>query len=506
MKHLFTLLLLGGASATAQSAFAQAADITNNGATIALTNGAILYTTGAVTNAAGSTLNLGTGTQSQLHVGGNFVNSGTIVPGNGAVLLIGTTPQTLNLNGATPSGSAATPATIYDLTVNNSAAGNAVNVTSNVAVGNVLTFGASSGRLATTTATTVTLPAGASISASNGGETNAHYVLGNLRTERTAVSGAAAIDFGNGAVINPNSNNLGSVAVVRSAGLQANNLSQGVNNANSSIKGIDQVWRIIPATQPATAVNVQLTWLSANDNGIASFAQTRMWRRESAAATWVAVGPYASGTTRTFAGAVVGPLYQVTVSALSNPLPVELLSFAAERRGEAARLNWRTASEKNNDYFGVEVSVDGRSYREFARVAGRGNSTTPQDYELYDPALMTYRTDLVYYRLRQVDTDGTVTYSPVATVQVPFAGFAASAAPNPLNNDGTRIRISTGAAGPAELAVYDGVGRLMMGRRTELKIGTNEVDLTDAGQLASGVYFLKVSQGTQHAMLKLVRE
>lgn len=481
MKPLFPFLLLaaGGLPAAAQ-------DVTNDGGTIALTDGAVLHVPGTVTNKAGATLDLGPG--GQLQVGGNFVNAGTLVPGTGAVLLIGPAAQTLDLSGAT----------LYDLAVNNPAAAPAVTVLSNVTAAHQLTLAA--GLVRTAPAATVTLPAGATLL----GETATRYVAGNLRAERSAVAGTGFVDFGNGARLDPSGNALGTVAVVRSAGLQLANVSFGVNPLDATKKGIDQVWRVLPATQPATPVVLELTWWAANDNGLTDFATARLWRRDGAG--WAAVGPVVNASGRTLTALIAGPLDQFTVSTASAPLPVELVAFAAERRGEAARLRWRTASERNNDYFGVEVSPDGRAFRQFARAAGQGTTTAPTDYELLDPALLGYGAEVVYYRLRQVDRDGTTTYSPVAAVVAAAAGFAATAAPNPVGDEGTRLRITTGSAGPAEWTVYDGVGRRLLGRRTELLAGPNDVALDAAGRLAPGVYLLRVTQGPRQARLKLVRE
>jgi len=482
MKYLFPLLLL--LASIGRPVAAQ--DVTNNGSTLALTNGAMLAVPGGLTNMAGSTLDLGTG--GQLRVGGAFVNAGTLGPGTGAVLLVGPAAQILDLNGAV----------LYDLTVNNPAAAPAVAVASSLSVTHQLTLTA--GMVRTAPTATLTLPAGAVLL----GETTGRYVAGNLRAERNAVASTGFVDFGNGARLDPNGNALGNVAVTRSAGLQLANVSFGVNPLDATKKGTDQVWRVVPTLQPAGPVTLEVSWLADNDNGLTGFASAQLWRRNGAG--WAAVGPLANASGRSLAWPVAGPLDQFTVSTASAPLPVELVAFAAERRGEAARLRWRTASEKNNDYFGVEVSADGRAFRQFARVAGQGTATTPTNYELLDPALLGYGAEVVYYRLRQMDRDGTASYSPVATVAVTAAGFAATAAPNPVGDDGTRLRITTGTAGPAEWAVYDGVGRRLLGQRTELLAGTNDVALAAAGQLPPGVYLLRVSQGPRQARLKLVRE
>jgi len=145
-----------------------AQDLTNNGGLLSLANGAVLCVPGTMTNAAGSTLGLGTG--GQLTVGGNFVNGGTLVPGTGAVLLVGPAAQTLDLGGAT----------LYDLTVNNPAARPAVTLPTSLVVTHRLTL--ASGLVRTVPTATLTLPDGAALI----GETTARYVAGNLRAERAA--------------------------------------------------------------------------------------------------------------------------------------------------------------------------------------------------------------------------------------------------------------------------------------------------------------------------------
>ena len=146
-----------------------AQDLTNNGGLLSLANGAVLYVPGTMTNAAGSTLGLGTG--GQLTVGGNFVNGGALVPGTGAVLLVGPAAQTLDLGGAT----------LYDLTVNNPAAARpAVTLPTSLTVTHRLTL--ASGLVRTAPTATLTLPDGAALI----GETTARYVAGNLRAEHAA--------------------------------------------------------------------------------------------------------------------------------------------------------------------------------------------------------------------------------------------------------------------------------------------------------------------------------
>ena len=100
------------------------------------------------------------------------------------------------------------------------------------------------------------------------------------------------------------------------------------------------------------------------------------------------------------------------------PLPVQLTNFTAENAGNSARLRWATANEKDNDHFDVEASSDGRTFARLGQVAGHGSTLLPQQYAFTDENLARYATSLIYYRLRQVDGDGTSSYSQVRTVAV----------------------------------------------------------------------------------------
>ena len=171
----------------------------------------------------------------------------------------------------------------------------------------------------------------------------------------------------------------------------------------------------------------------------------------------------------------------------SAPLPVELLQFTATRQGAAVNLAWATASEKNSAYFLVQRSADGRTFTDLNRVAAQGTSTRRHDYSSLDTAPLA---GMNYYRLRQVDNDGTAAYSPIAVVY--FEGKSATPAlvayPNPAPAQGFQLlAINLGTTG-GTVKVYDNVGRLVL---TQVAI-TGEVKTTikPVRPLASGMYFV----------------
>ncbi|MDO7854743.1 glycine-rich protein [Hymenobacter sp. CA1UV-4] len=306
-------------------------------------------------------------------------------------------------------------ATVATLVLNNTGATGqrTLNLPTDLTIGTALQL--QSGLVRTAPTATITLPDGATLS----GEASGQYVQGNLRAVRNAVSGTAAVAFPNSATLNPNGLSLGTVTVTRTAGLQTAGLSYGQNLAGTN-KGIDRVWTVAATgTQPVTgtAVNVTFSWLADDDNGFALGTNAQLWRAASAAGPWAREGVPASAASRSFA-ADVTQFGALTLSNINAPLPVELTRFTAEPQGDDALLQWATASEKNNDHFEVEASADGHAFRRIGTVAGHGTSTQPQQYQLVDKAIARYAADPVYYRLRQVDVDGTVSYSPVRQVRV----------------------------------------------------------------------------------------
>ncbi len=484
MAAVLAKTALGLALALAGTARAQS--LTNTGTQLTVAADALLAVPGALVNQAGGTLT----TAGTVLVGGDFTNAGTVVPASGQVVFTGGADQTLVPGGAT----------LPSLEVRNTgpAGQNRVLVTADLTVGQQLRL--RSGLLRTAPTATVRLPDGATLT----GEGPGRYVQGHLRVERSAVSGTVPLDFGHGFVLNPNGNALGTVRATRSAGLQTAGLSFAQNPANTSQHGIDRIWTVVPDQQPATPISLTFAWLPDDDNGL-SFGSAQAWRLPDGGTAWQAVGSPASGAARSLTVSSL-VLSRWTVSSLASPLPVELVSFTAERQGPDALLRWATASEKNNDRFEVESSLDGRIFAHLGTVLGRGSSSQPHAYSFQDPDLARYAAAMVYYRLRQVDRDGTASYSPVRPVQVPAgADFAVQAYPQPFTTT-LSLFIRTAAAGPANIALHDAVGRALLTRAVNLLPGSTMVPLPEAAALPSGAYVLTISQNQYHRTVKVVRE
>lgn len=493
MKHFYFSLGLGWLSAALLSAAAQAQDLTNQGTTITLVDGATLYTSGSLTNSSG-TLDLSTGSN-LVYVGGNLVNAAgaTLTPGTAStVTLNGAAAQQLDLQGAG----------LYNLTINNTSGGVSLPANSNADVAGVLLL--TSGLVTTDASSTLRLLNGATLS----GEQSNRYVRGNLAAVKASVPAGTATAFPNSFTLTP-ATSLNNLTVTRRAGLNMTQVSYGTSGSGA-YKGIDRLWQL---SAPVNG-QVQVSWLPDNDNGLTNFASSQVWARTAApvaGSNWTRVGPNQdASTTRTVQAPVpAGSSFSFfTVSTSDSPLPVTLVAFTAERQGADAVLRWRTASELNNAYFVVESAVDGTSYQPLGQVAGAGTSSQPHDYQLRDAGLARYGTGLVYYRLRQVDVSGTGSYSPVRTVQVPLlAGWGAQVFPNPSGvATAVAVLLQAEQAGAVQLTLTDAVGRVVARQTAQVAAGTTTLPLESTADLAAGVYALQVRQGSQQQILKLVRQ
>jgi hypothetical protein len=102
-----------------------------------------------------------------------------------------------------------------------------------------------------------------------------------------------------------------------------------------------------------------------------------------------------------------------THECLISPLPVELMSFTAKPSGRNALLSWKTASELNNAGFTLERAANGIDFQAIAFVPGAGTSTEEHAYERTD---FNPGEGVHYYRLKQTDINGELTYSDIVSV------------------------------------------------------------------------------------------
>ncbi|KAA3439958.1 YDG domain-containing protein [Rufibacter hautae] len=185
-----------------------------------------------------------------------------------------------------------------------------------------------------------------------------------------------------------------------------------------------------------------------------------------------------------------------------GPLPVTLISFEGKQtKNSSIYLSWTTATEKDNDYFQVERSQDGKTFGSIGKVGGNGTTNESQKYSFIDAAAPT---GTVYYRLKQVDLDGKFEYSKVITVKADGKASAQAslgAYPNPT--PGKVYVSSTEGSGPATVTLFHSSGRAVSQRQVQLETGRPIADLTDQ---VPGIYYLQVQTNTGKSTIRVVKQ
>lgn len=174
------------------------------------------------------------------------------------------------------------------------------------------------------------------------------------------------------------------------------------------------------------------------------------------------------------------------------PLSITLKNFTSKCEGDQTRLDWGTVSEKNNDYFIIEKSNDGTAWSELAQVKGYGTTNEEQDYSFSDRNTSNVT---VYYRLKQVDFDGTEeTLNVIASNCLPEGKAAVS--PNPTEGAFEVFNINKGD----EITVYD-----MMGNVVNQTTALSNFASVDLSTQQTGVYMISVLSTEGNQMVKVVK-
>jgi hypothetical protein len=315
-------------------------------------------------------------------------------------------------------------------------------------------------------------------------EVDASYVSGVVETTRTlGVAGTGSNFGGIGVTLTPapGSTALPGSTLVRRA---TDTPATGVNSS----QGIRRYFIITPTVDANLNIALTLTYLDHDLTSLSSQNEARLGLFKSNAG---ASGPWAridnitrNAPLNTVTGTGITNLSTWTLGNLDTPLPVELAAFTATAASrEAVRLAWSTASEKNSAHFNIERSLNGTAFERIGTSVAAGSSSAPRAYDWLDVTLPVTAA-VLYYRLQQVDLDGTTVFSPVRAVFIithPDVGL--TLVPNPA-----RATTLMGTAAAAAVTVYDALGHLVL---TATADATGSTQLALPSNLSKGVYIVR---------------
>lgn len=362
--------------------------------------------------------------------GGSISISGDLVY-NGGSFNGGSGSSVINLNGSatqTLTGNFTGTAKMFTLGINN-AAGIVMN--GNVSIGNRLNL---TNGVVTPGANTLLLESNTTVSPAIG--TTASHINGKLSKTIGSIGSSFTFPLGkSGRLGYATVGNVSAGGDTWSAeyftGAATNAGVTGFEPTSSTIASISEkeYWKITDGLPAGSrTAEVGLSWNSfsrvSETQEERENLETMVWNGTSS--TWDNFGGYNFLSNHTASAGSFISTSPVTFSEqiitlgssdLSNPLPVTWLNFYGKANLTNVELAWATASEKDNDYFDVERSLNGIEFTAVGRVYGAGNSITQKSYSYTDdyPLIGT-----AYYRLKQVDFNGEYDYSK--TIAVYFEG------------------------------------------------------------------------------------
>jgi hypothetical protein len=181
--------------------------------------------------------------------------------------------------------------------------------------------------------------------------------------------------------------------------------------------------------------------------------------------------------------------------------PVEWLSFSATQLGLNVQLDWLTGQERNSDYFEVQRSGDGNNFLAIGALSASGNSDEIQTYGFLDQSLSAQETSTLYYRLRQVDLDGSFRYSPLVSVQfVPNQTLHLQVIPNPVQ-DQAQVSYQWNLPQEGRLRFWDPNGKIIWQRSLPNQSGQFPLAVK---HLSPGVYLLELIAREERKVVRVL--
>lgn len=322
---------------------------------------------------------------------------------------------------------------------------------------------------------------------------------GVITTTRTLLAPSGSDIAGLGVEIT-SSANLGSTTITRGHSAQTN----GANNS------IYRYFDISPANNSGLDATLVFKYDESELNSIAE-SNLILFKSTDAGTSWSGMGGIVNSLTNSITLSGIESFSRWTAGDASAPLPVQLSSFSASRIQNAVHVTWSTISELNN--YGFEVQRSASSNTGFSSIsqliAGNGTTNQRHAYSYVDQSPLAGTS---YYRLKQIDLDGSVQYTEPVSVESPTSVTETAPKvfalhqnyPNPFNPS-TMIKFSVDQAASTTLRVFNMLGQeiltLFNGHAEPGKFYAINLN---ASQLPSGLYFYRLESAGKRSTKKMV--
>ncbi|MGB3183084.1 MAG: T9SS type A sorting domain-containing protein [Cyclobacteriaceae bacterium] len=186
--------------------------------------------------------------------------------------------------------------------------------------------------------------------------------------------------------------------------------------------------------------------------------------------------------------ALTGPGTMDENSNPADPLPVELMFFNAGMTSGGVELQWATASETNNSHFIIERASSDLNFTEIGRRTGAGDSDVIFNYRFNDSSPLTGTS---YYRLVQVDYDGTETISRAVAIHSSFTNAGINVFPNPSSTGTISLEYYHPEVHKLQVTYVDATGRTVYTEEVSEPVG-ERIELGKNLNLDRGMYEVRI--------------
>ena len=263
----------------------------------------------------------------------------------------------------------------------------------------------------------------------------------------------------------------------------------GTSRIGNGKKYLNRHLTISPQKQPGGQVLIRLYISKAeydqlvSDGGVSSIGNLKIIKNEDSATSVMSSNTTLVNTTVSEAFGSNGYVLQGEISGFSSfyfasdpiVLPLQFLTFKGALQKNTTILQWETANEVNTSHFEVERSIDGNNFRLIGTVEAAGNSTGTLKYSHVDDKALLQSATKLYYRLKQVDEDGSFTYSKTIIIAL-NSDYTVSMHPNPIT-DVLKIRLSLSKAQKVQIYVTDVNGRDVYKASRFVSAGQSELQI-----------------------------
>ena len=191
----------------------------------------------------------------------------------------------------------------------------------------------------------------------------------------------------------------------------------------------------------------------------------------------------------------------------SNTLPVNLLDISAHKIKINAIVNWTTAQEINSNAFEVERAFVIGNWSLIGKVKAAGNSNSVKIYQFIDnlSSIQKPASNIIYYRLRIIDTDGSFSYSKIVSINWDEeAEENISVFPNPFDEN-VFIKVASISNQQAKITLRDITGKIISTEHFEINSGLTIRDLHNVVALQHGLYFITIELNGKVQTIKIVK-